>query len=58
MTDVRPKESVKFSWQTISLRGFVTVKILERIRATTPSQDVFSSSLSADTFSGLEMTTF
>ena len=33
MTDVRPKESVKYSWQTISAWGFVIVEVLERICA-------------------------
>ena len=33
MTDVRPKELVEFSWQTISSRGFVIVEVFERICA-------------------------
>ena len=56
VADVRPKESVQFSGQTISSGGFVIVKIFERnsFSFISPSQDFFSSSLSVVTFSELK----
>ena len=58
VADVRPKESVEFSGQTISSGGFVIVKILERIYAFflvyQSLTSFFSSSLSVVTFSELK----
>lgn len=54
MTDVRPKESVEFSWQTISAWVFSLSAFVHSSSFTNPSQDFFSSSLSAVTFSGLK----
>ena len=58
MTDVRPEEPVEFSWQTVGAGVLLLSKFLSAFvhssSFTKPSQELFSSSLRAVTFSEIK----
>ena len=56
MANVRPKETVKFSWKTISTWGFINSlsAFAHSNLFINPSQDFIFSSVSVVTFSGLK----
>ena len=55
MTKVRPKKSVEFTWQTIDQPGLC---YCHSSSFANPSQEFFSSSLSAVTLSGVKKASF